>query len=84
MASGGGALPNGVPAIHRHGAHDSALDVEPKDGVTGMRLRELEEENSLLAEKATAAGRCILLLGDTPAAAQRVSENYAVIPLLRQ
>ena len=53
MASGG--LPNGVPVIHRHGAHDSALDVEP-NGVTGMRLRELEEENTLLAEKATAAG----------------------------
>ncbi|KXT04604.1 hypothetical protein AC578_8721 [Pseudocercospora eumusae] len=52
MASGG--LPNGVPGIHRHGAHDSALDVEP-NGVTGMRLRELEEENTLLAEKATAA-----------------------------
>ncbi|EME85598.1 uncharacterized protein MYCFIDRAFT_210275 [Pseudocercospora fijiensis CIRAD86] len=54
MASGG--LPNGVPVVHRHGAHDSALDVEP-NGITGMQLRELEEENTLLVQKATAAAQ---------------------------
>jgi hypothetical protein len=39
----------------RHGAHDSALDVQSKDDITRMRLRELEEENGILLEKATSA-----------------------------
>lgn len=39
----------------RHGAHDSALDVPSKDEVARLRMRELEEENSLLLEKATSS-----------------------------
>lgn len=45
----------------RHGAHDSALDVPSKDEVARLRMRELEEENSLLLEKATSASRLSLL-----------------------
>lgn len=48
-----------VTGTRRHEKYDSALDssmaVEPKDD--SARLRELEEENGLLAQKATAAGR---------------------------
>ncbi|KAI5368094.1 Putative GDP/GTP exchange factor Sec2, guanine nucleotide exchange factor RAB3IL/RAB3IP/Sec2 [Septoria linicola] len=52
------ALPNGVHAVtRRHGAHDSTLDDdEHKDyNAAQRRITELEEENGLLAEKATAA-----------------------------
>lgn len=41
-------------------AHDSALDVETKaEQAMRMRVKELEEENALLAEKATSACRSI-------------------------
>lgn len=39
-------------------AHDSALDVETKaEQAMRMRVKELEEENALLVEKATSACR---------------------------
>ncbi|KJY02311.1 hypothetical protein TI39_contig66g00016 [Zymoseptoria brevis] len=44
----------GAQVAHRHGPHDS---VQSKDDITHMRLRELEEENSLLLEKVTSASQ---------------------------
>lgn len=58
MASNAALPNNGVQAVtRRHGAHDSALDDEEhKDyGAAQRRIAELEEENGLLAQKATAA-----------------------------
>lgn len=62
MASNAALPKNGVQAVavavtRRHGAHDSALDDEEhKDyGAAQRRIAELEEENGLLAQKATAA-----------------------------
>lgn len=44
---------------HRHGAHDSGCDTVKEECDTArVRIRELEEENHLLAERATAAGMC--------------------------
>ncbi|EMF15526.1 uncharacterized protein SEPMUDRAFT_147389 [Sphaerulina musiva SO2202] len=61
MASNHAALPsNGVQAVRRrHGAHDSALDDDEHNeygaAQNWKRIEELEEENGLLAQKATAA-----------------------------
>ena len=40
----------------RHAAHDSALDVGSKED-EDTRMRDLEEENEMLVERVTAAGR---------------------------
>lgn len=46
-------LPNGGPT-RQHGPHDSALDVG-KDEAARIRIRELEEENNILADKAASS-----------------------------
>lgn len=48
------ATANSVQPTRRHGAHDSALDVEAKDDLR-LRVRELEDDNHSLAERAIAA-----------------------------
>ncbi|KAK4505643.1 hypothetical protein PRZ48_003608 [Zasmidium cellare] len=50
------ALPNGIQATHRH--NDSALYVgNGKDEAARLRIKELEEENHILAQRATDASQ---------------------------
>lgn len=73
------AVSNSVHATRRHGAHDSGLDVDAKDDTLSQRLRDLEEENSVLAEKATSA--CTLIGSAWMSVFAKTAENLSPLVL---